>query len=140
MNKITFLILSLSLFSGSCTKDNNNNIPLVNVDLFLHTTDPLFISLNAVGGWIYLNGGSRGLIVYKASNTEFKVYDRHCTYEPSNACALVSVEANNILGFDDCCGSRFILAADGSVSNGPAVIPLKQYRTTFDGSVLHISN
>jgi len=131
---ITFIIIAIS-----CNKGNNDVIPLVTVDLYIHTNDPMFIDLNAVGGWIYLTGGSRGIIVYRSSNTDFKAYDRHCTYQPTNSCALVSVEVNNITGLDDCCGSRFLLA-DGSVSNGPATIPLKQYRTTFDGSVLHIFN
>jgi len=40
---------------------------------------------------------------------------------------------------DTCCHSKFQLY-DGSVTNGPAVTPLKAYNTTFDGSTLHIFN
>lgn len=140
MKKTLYILLSLSLLIGSCNQDGNDVIPLVNVDLILNTSDPVYINLNAVGGWLYLNAGSRGIIVYRSSNSEFKAYDRHCTYDPTNSCALVSVEVNNITALDDCCGSKFILAADGAVSNGPANLPLKQYRTTFDGSVLRIFN
>lgn len=140
MNKTPYILLIALFAILSCNKDGNDIIPLVNVNLNLNISDPQFIDLNPVGGWIYLNAGSRGIIVYKTSNTEFKAYDRHCTYEPANTCALVSVEVNNITGLDDCCGSRFILASDGVVSNGPANLPLKQYRTSFDGSVLRIFN
>ena len=91
------------------------------------------------GGWTYINGGSRGIIIYRASNDVFKAYDRHCTFDSSNSCALVSVEVNNITGFDDCCGSKFILT-DGSVTQGPANLPLKQYQTSFDGNELRIFN
>ncbi len=139
MLKKLLIIITFVVIAVGCHKDSNDVIPLVNVDLYIHTNDPMFIDLNAVGGWIYLSGGSRGIIVYRASNADFKAYDRHCTYQPTNSCALVSVEVNNITGLDDCCGSRFLLM-DGSVSNGPATFPLKQYQTTFDGSVLHIFN
>jgi len=105
----------------------------------MNSTNPEFINLNAVGGWIYVTGGSRGIIVYKSSNNEFKAYDRHCTYDSGNSCALVSTEVTNITAKDDCCGSKFLLS-DGSVIQGPANLPLKQYQTSFDGSVLHIFN
>jgi hypothetical protein len=140
MKKIIYILLSIFLLAAGCNKDENDVIPFADVNLFLHTSDPLFINLNAVGGWIYLAGGSRGIIVYKVSNSEFRAYDRHCTFQPTNTCALVSVEVNNITGLDDCCGSKFILASDGFVSNGPATLPLKKYQTSFDGQVLRIFN
>ena len=139
MKLFFIIIISFFLVLTGCTKDNNSGIPLVSVNIYINSNNPEFINLNAVGGWIYIIGGSRGIIVYKASNNEFKAYDRHCTYDPTNTCALVSVEVNNITGLDDCCGSKFLLP-DGSVTQGPANLPLKQYTTSFDGSVLHISN
>jgi len=123
----------------SCSKNNDSNIPLVTVNIIIHINDPAYNMLTVPGGWTYLNGGSRGIIVYRASNDVFQAYDRHCTFDSSNSCALVSVEVNNITGFDDCCGSKFILT-DGSVTQGPANLPLKQYQTSFDGNELRIYN
>lgn len=88
---------------------------------------------------MYETGGSRGIIVYRDSFSSFKAYDRHCTYDSSNSCALVSVDVTNITGLDDCCGSKFNLLT-GSINQGPATFPLKEYQTTFDGGVLHIFN
>lgn len=134
---LSFLVLII-LFSN-CNKDSNRNIPFVPVNIVMQTTDPQFIGLNAVNSWIYLVGGSRGIIVFKVSNEQFRAFDRHCTFQPENSCALVSVETNNITGLDDCCGSRFLIT-DGSVLNGPAVVPLKEYNTSFDGVTLRIFN
>ena len=138
MNKL-FLILLLLISSLGCKKDNNANIPYVPVNIYMHTTDPQFIELNAVNSWIYLTGGSRGIIVYKVSNDQFRAFDRHCTFQPENSCALVSVETNNISAIDDCCGSQFLIT-DGSVLRSPAVMPLKEYNTSFDGATLRIYN
>ena len=139
MKPIYYIIISSILLIIGCKKDNNSGIPLVSVIIYLNSNNPEFVNLNVVGGWTYITGGSRGLIVYRSSNSEFKAYDRHCTYDSSNSCALVSVDVSNIRGLDDCCGSMFLLT-DGSVTKGPANLPLKQYQTSFDGSVLHIFN
>ncbi len=136
--KNTFLLSFLCIVL-SCKKNTESAIPFVNVDFYIYTSDPDFIDLNAVGGWTYVTGGSRGIIIYRFSNTEFRAYDRHCTYNPSNTCALVSVDVNNIQASDVCCGSVFSII-DGSINNGPASFPLKQYQTSFDGSRLHVYN
>ena len=140
MHKIWFpiFLLPLLLFL-SCNKDENSNIPLVSVNYYINMSNPAYIKVSVPGGWMYLNGGSRGLILYRASNDAFKVYDRHCTYTPTNSCAVVSVDASNITAVDDCCGSNFLIV-DGSVTKNPANLPLKQYQTSFDGSVSHIFN
>jgi Rieske Fe-S protein len=139
MKNWLYIITILILFLG-CTKTEDQNIPLYQVDITIYANNPSFNNISVPGTWTYVNGGSRGIIIYRVSNEEFKAYDRHCTYEPNNSCGLVSVDATNITGVDgDCCGSTFILT-DGSVTKGPASLPLKQYQTSFDGSVLRIFN
>lgn len=137
-----FLVLSLIIivlyFIPSCKKDDNT-LPNTSVDIYIYISEPSFLPLNAVGGWVYITGGSKGIIVYRKSNTEFTALDRHCTYLPDNSCSRVAVDSSNIIAVDTCCGSKFLIT-DGSVQNGPASIALKQYATSFDGSVLHIYN
>ena len=139
--KYIFLFLFSSIFVillANCRKDQDV-IPYVAVDISFSVSDPNFFDLNSVGGWVYIIGGSRGIIVYKKSSTEFMAYDRHCTYKPSTSCAKVDVDKSQITAVDSCCGSKFLLT-DGSVVSSPATIPLKSYQTTFDGNVVHIFN
>ena len=97
-----FYILLIPIIFISCSKDENSNIPLVNVNVIIHVNDPAYTMLTVPGGWTYINGGSRGIIIYRVSNDKFNAYDRHCSYDSSNSCALVSVDASNIIGQDDC--------------------------------------
>tara|TARA_B100000809_G_scaffold225368_1_gene236278 strand:+ start:1104 stop:1520 length:417 start_codon:yes stop_codon:yes gene_type:complete len=136
-NWLYIIIISILLFG--CTKTQDQNIPLVRVDTTIYTNNPSFNAISVPGTWTYINGGSRGIIIYRVSNEEFRAYDRHCTYDSGNSCALVSVDGTNITGLDDCCGSTFILT-DGSVTQGPASLPLKQYQTSYDGAVLRVFN
>ncbi|MBN8702223.1 MAG: hypothetical protein J0M08_04105 [Bacteroidetes bacterium] len=142
-NKILISCLLIGLLVvvfNSCKKDKTQGgIPNVHVDVFLYSSDPNFTPLNVVGGSVYLNGGSRGLIVFRVSNTEFATYDRHCPNEPEDACGVVDVDNSGIWGVDACCSSKFLLQ-DGSVVSGPSTYSLRRYETTFDGTVLHVYN
>ena len=135
-NKNFFALLLLLAFAG-CKKDRDE-VPNVYVDIYLYSTDPYFLPLNAIGGWVYLSGGSKGIIVFRKSQTEFTAYDRHCTYKTPEA-NQVAVDASNLFAVDAVCNSKFFIT-DGSASQGPAIKPLKYYQVAFDGTVLHIFN
>ena len=138
MKYILYIAVAIAMIAG-CKKDNNSTIPNTAVDIYLYTNNPSFINVSTIGGWTYITGGVRGILVYRKSNTEFMAYDRNCTYQPSDPCATVVMDANDIEAKDTCCHSRFSIY-DGSVFQGPAALPLKAYNTTYDGNVLHIYN
>ncbi len=123
----------------NCKKQQDNGVPITSVDIYLYANNPSFISLNAIGGYTYITGGIRGILIYRKSSSEFMAYDRNCTYQSSQPCATVVVDNTHILAVDTCCHSKFSIY-DGSVTNGPAAIPLKAYNTSFDGTTLHIYN
>ena len=113
----------------TCKKDKDE-IPSVSVNILIDPNSTQYLELNAPGGYLYLTGGVRGIIVYRLSQNEFMAYERDCPYQPSNSCALVEVEAS---------GLTFIIT-DGSVIKGPANRSLKYYNNTYDGNMLHIYN
>lgn len=124
---------------SSCERNNQTGIPYVPVNFQIVVSNPEFSPLLAVGGWVYIGGGSRGIIVYRASPEEFKAYDRHCTWIVADDCR-VSVDNSDITAVDsECCDSHFLLV-DGAPISGPAPIGLHQYRTEFDGNILYIYN
>lgn len=139
MKKNLTLLIIFSGLSFFCKKDNSGGIPNVAVNIYIYTTDPSFVNLNVIGGWVYITGGVKGIVVYRKNNDEFMAYERNCTYKPELSCARINVDASNIMAEDTCCGSKFVLT-DGSVVNGPASFPLKKYQTKYEGNSLHIYN
>lgn len=127
------------IFACSCKKDQYAEIPNVYVNLYLNINSTLYIELNNVGGWVNLTGGYRGILVYRESTDIFKAYERACPYDPDESGAIIVVDASGLTMSDATCGSQYLIL-DGSVVSGPATLPLKQYRTDFDGSTLHIYN
>ncbi len=131
--------LALALLLPGCRKSQPGGVPLVPVDIAINVNNPEYIDLAVPGGWLYLTGGSQGLIVYRVSNNEFRAMDRHCPYQASNLCR-VSVDSSEVVARDQgCCGSAF-LVTDGSVIQGPSALPLQRYNTSFNGTILRIYN
>jgi len=136
MNKF-YHILILIFITSSCTKDENT-IPEVYVNFRIQASE-----IGGVGSAIYTNDnyGVRGIIIYYKNTNEYVAYDRTCSYRPSNSCEIVEFndELNPVFLVDSCCTSRFLLD-DGTPFSGPALLPLKQYFTSFDGNYITVSN
>jgi nitrite reductase/ring-hydroxylating ferredoxin subunit len=139
IRKYLIVLLGLFMLIPGC-KNNQNTIPEVLVDIQVNINNPGYFSLQAIGGWMYLSGGSRGIIVYRKSTNEFMAWERHCPFQPEDACGQVSVDSSNVFAVDYCCGSKFLIT-DGSIVNGPATLGLKMYQTSYDGfAILRIYN
>lgn len=135
---LALLLLTLPFFSHCSKNSPNTVIPSVPVDVQLNINEPSSFNLGPIGGWLYLNGGSNGLIVYRADLNDFKCFDRHSPYNVNDYCQ-VYVDSSGFVLLDSCSGSEFSIY-DGNVLKGPATIPLKQYPTTFDGTFITITN
>lgn len=133
------IIFTMSLLAG-CKYQNPANIPHVDVDITINIFEQQYIDLQGVGGIAYVSGGSKGIVVYRVSIDQFNAYERHCPYDTENPCGKVSLDNNELYLVDnDCsgggCGSRFN-PINGSNVDGPAIYPLLQYNTAFDGGAL----
>ena len=137
MKPAKFLIaFLLSIFSCG---DSNNYIRNVYVDVEIDLSLPEFSNLNTVGNSLFIEGGNKGIIIYRHSNYEYKIYDRNCSYEPNLECSYID-SVNSIIAFCGCCSSAFLLDQNGSAANSPAVLPLKQYNYSLNNTLLHIFN
>ncbi|UKN03569.1 Rieske 2Fe-2S domain-containing protein [Paracrocinitomix mangrovi] len=130
-----FAIISsftLALFLTSCDSETHP-VPNVPVNININLDLPSNQSLNAPGGWIYVNGGSRGIVVYRNFD-EFVALDRHCTYHSEDACGVVEVDSVNYFELTCPCGSSRYSIMSGVVMEGPAKFGLRRYNATWDGA------
>ncbi len=135
------IVLTIMLASTwSCgDKKAHDSIPEVAVNVYIDVNSTMYIELNTIGGWVYLTGGYKGLLVYRISVDEFVAYDRACPYDPFDPAARIVMDPSGLTCSDSNCTSQFGIL-DGSIIKGPATIPLKRYNTYYDGSILSISN
>ena len=132
----TFLLLACLPLSGC--RDTPGVIPFVDVNIDLNLSLPAYNGLNFPGNWLYISGGSRGLIVYRYTLDEFVVLDRHATFDVGAGCqCTLSQDGYTIL--DPCSDSQWYIF-DGSIIQGPTTAPLERYTTTWIPPVLSIQN
>ena len=137
MRLVKILFILLLPFCFSCKKKNKNHpIPSIPIDITIDLTLPSYTALNGVGGWCYVNGGIKGIIVYRMSPDVFVAWERQSPEDPENTCAtaLTPDEENFLELVDACSGARFSLY-DGSPVSG-SEWGLRQYQTLWDGSNL----
>ena len=138
MKLLLQILLTTVFFLYGC-KNQYEGIPNVNVNVFINIQNPQYQSLSGMGSWAYVEGGSKGIIVFNLDNDNFLAYERHCPYQPENTCSKISVDETNLFAVDTCCSSKYQLI-DGSAIDGPATLPLKRYNTSFDGNIINIWN
>lgn len=104
-------------------------------------TLPSYSGLMGVGGWTYVSGGSRGIIVYRRAIDEFVAFDRHSPEDPDALCGMPLYPDNdNFLQLIDSCSTARYSLYDGSAITG-SEFGLRQYQTIYNGSnMLRIYN
>lgn len=116
----------------SC-KGQEHPVPNVPVNISINLDLPSYQPLGAPGGWVYVNGGSRGIVVYRHFD-EFVALDRHSTYNSEDPNAIVAVDSVNFFELvDTLCDCRYSIQT-GVVLEGPAKFGLRRYNTTWDGA------
>jgi Rieske Fe-S protein len=139
---IALTTLFMMAANQGCKDDYESIIPDVPVNFNLNKGN--IIELNIDGGSYYVpNEGYGGIIVFKDmtdNQNPYLAFDATCTYEISPTYRVVATQGNVIAKCPKC-GSEFILmGGTGSPVKGPAVMPLKQYHTSFSGNNIIIYN
>ncbi len=112
-------------------------IPFDDIEINLNL--PQYSALRVDGGLQTINGGVRGIIIYRESASVFHAFERNCSWFPNDACATVDIDQSNLFLFDTCCGSVFSLP-NGIPNGGPAVYPLRKYLVSVNGNLLTITD
>jgi hypothetical protein len=135
--KLRFIFIAFIVFvCVSCRKNNSNPVPSIPFDMTIDINLPSYSALIGVGGWTYVAGGSKGIIVYRRAIDEFVAFDRHSPADPEGICSkALTPDTSNFLQLNDSCsGAKFSLY-DGSPMSG-SDYGLRQYQTVYNGSNL----
>ena len=140
MQKIKSWIAVLFLLMA-CEPDlSDDPIPYTPfTEIIINLSFPEYTSLRTDGGYKEINGGVRGIIIYRVNATSYNAFERNCSFHPNEACATVNVHTSGLYMTDPCCSSTFNFS-DGNPSGGVAWRPLRRYRTQLTGTTLSITD
>lgn len=150
---VIFLILIFTVvLLVSCRKNRNDVIPDVYVDFTISLNDPEFFDLNAPTnskivtsatnnlGYRAAGYDGNGIIVYRSAMDEFYAYDRTCPHDFAVNGLSEKVNIDFISAICPQCSTSYSLEAGGTPFSGPGKYPLKNYKTSFDGLIVHVWN
>lgn len=136
---VFFVISNFSCRKKKTQQNADHPVPYVLVQINVYPNDPLYFKVQSPGGWMYIDGGINGIVLYRKSEQEFVALERTSAQLPNDAGAKVKVLNDNFTLRDTVSGSEWRLF-DGTVTKGPATWPLRIYGSTYDGNLLRITN
>jgi hypothetical protein len=125
-------LIAVFFITLSCKKNRDNPVPQVYLDTTININLPNYSALTSVGGWAYLVGGSKGIVIYRRSITEFVAFDRHSPADNGNCAEPLIINPDNFLQLDDLCSGATFSLYDGSPLSG-SDFGLRAYITFYDG-------
>ena len=164
---LLLLIALLPFIQGCKDYPENPNRPVLPAPITIYPSDMHYYDpttmqnhdLNFVSDWIYITSDvestSRGIIVYRQSDTEFLAYDRIPPNEPDACTDSHGNTTRLVVDFPfvvDRCNNAYYNILNGQIiiaepdkipsfpTDGTTIYPLVQYHTQYDGSRLTISN
>lgn len=131
--RFIFLLMIGFLFTG-CNKNATHPVPSIPFDFTINLTLPSYSDLMGVGGYAYVAGGSKGIIVYRRGPDDFVAFDRHSPLDVNGECATpLTPDTDNFLILNDECNSGQFSLYDGSPIT-ECEFGLRQYQTMWNGS------
>lgn len=138
------LIFSILKILNSCgnREETTSCFPNQLISVQINISHPAYYQLQNVGGWVYISeqqSGTRGLIIYRASATSFKIYDRNAPHICPDTNTTLEVEGGTLVICKKDNAKWFLM------SGAPAEVSpyaLKQYYYSFNSSsnILNIYN
>jgi len=137
MLKLLFIVvMGACTLLTACHKDDNHPVPSVSFDMTIDINLPSYNALTGVGGYAFVNGGSRGIIVYRRAIDDFVAFDRHSPADPEGKCPQpLTPDSSNFLELLDTCNQARFSLYDGSPMMG-SHFGLRIFRTVWNGDNL----
>ncbi len=137
------LLLGLFLIIGYGCEKTNDGFPTIRFTGYFNLNYPDYSgnSFSATYDMDNNKVGISGIIVYRASATEYYAFESMCPYEKESTCQVVLDPDDPSFAKCECCESLFLLSfGDGDIVEGPTKWPLKSYPTSVQGSILIVSS
>ncbi len=149
MKKLVAILALLSsvVFNGCQRMPENPNYPNAIIDFTINLNQTSYYDLRFVSGFTYLTSDplstSRGIIVYRLSQEEFRAYDRLPPNKPNACCDDDGNCTRLVVDFpfvvDNCNDIKYNII-NGDIFEGDGIYPLIQYHADFNGVEVHVYN
>ncbi len=136
LKRTLLVICTVFLFSCANNENLNNCIQAIPINFTTDLNNPQLINVQTPGGFVELNGGSKGILLFNKNGNEFAAFDKLC---PNDLCDTPMTFENRLLKCT-CDDTAYSVDFGGAPQNNETLCPAIEYRVTTNGSVIRISN
>ena len=142
MKKFLVILVFFLGFNSCIDTPHNPNIPNVYINFEIYPNSTMNYELNTVSGWMYVNAPwpSRGIIIYRYLQDEFKAYERQSPNEPDYCGESSRLIVEFPFVVDTCLNVKYSILDGSIITPGYNGYPLIEYRTQYDGHTLRVFN
>lgn len=139
MKTVRHILLALFVFAAlSCGKEERCGVPIGITNFTIEPNSAYYSGLNNVGGYMYLTGGHRGVIVVRTAYDHFVAFERTCPADSTTAVVAAEDWGGTLLECPEC-HTLFNAYADGyPIDGGATACPLHQYSTSYTNGELWV--
>jgi hypothetical protein len=125
----------------SCCSSRRNacyfpSVPVVFKEINLNLIE--YSNLRFENSFVYESGGIAGLIIYRETGNDFRVFDRASPISPENPNAILYVDSN-LFGLKDSVNNA-LFDFEGNILYGPKNCNLLRYNAAYHPPFLIIQN
>ena len=130
-------LLLLFLLLSACGK-NDCHVTIGETNFSIRPNEAEYYGLNNPGGYLYLTGGHRGIVVVRLAYDRFVAFERTCPEDNSTPVEISSDWGSSLLECPQC-HSCFVVENDGiPLDDAATSCPLYQYNTIYSGGELWV--
>lgn len=133
---ITIYLLFFSLLSCSSNENLENCIQSLPLNITSDLNNPSLINVQIPGGYAFLNGGNKGILLFNKNGTDFVAFDRLC---PTRDCNEPMTFENRLLTCS-CDNGTYSVDFGGAPQKEGFQCPAIEYRVIVNGSTIRITN
>lgn len=142
MNKKLTVFSVILVVLGAISCGNRKNVDAcnytpANLYLSLNLNDIAYSNLIFDNRYVYHQAGTKGLIIYRATATDYRVFERASPLDPTNNKAVIQVD--NVGLMSDTLHNQY-WDMSGMPYSGSSTCQIYRYPAYLDGHYLNISN
>lgn len=132
------VIIAVTVLAAACGRESRCYVPIGLTNFTIEPNSAYYSGLNNVGGYMYLTGGHRGVVIVRTAYDHFVAFERTCPADSTTAVNISDEFGSSLL---ECpkCHTLFVTKADGyPMDGGATACPLYQYSTSYSGGELWV--
>ncbi len=137
MKKVILLLVTILFFGCAGGTQVAPCLPNITLNVSTDLNNPSLINAQTPGGHAFLNGGSKGILLFNIDGTRFVAFDRLC---PNNDCDAPMSFENGLTLKCSCDDSEYSVHFQGSPQTENNSCFAREYRVTKLGTSIRITN